>query len=115
MIPPVSGSVHQGGQDGVASFSSVCSQTPARNNEEAGSTELKQIDARQPTAAAGSLRSQSHEEEEQRRNWEASQEEGVLRTKPGRGSPTQSLSCRCTYILQLRFPDPVFRGMSGFM
>ncbi|CAL5224716.1 g7448 [Coccomyxa viridis] len=68
-------------------------ETPARNNEEAGSTELKQIDARQPTAAAGSLRSQSHEEEEQRRNWEASQEEGVLRTKPGRGSPTQSLSC----------------------
>ena len=30
----------------------------------------------------------------QRCVWEASQEEAVLRTKPGRGNPTQSLSCR---------------------
>ena len=30
----------------------------------------------------------------QRGGWEASQEEAVLRIKPGRGSPTQSLSCR---------------------
>ena len=32
----------------------------------------------------------------QRGGWEASQEVAVLRIKPGRGSPTQSLSCRCT-------------------
>lgn len=32
----------------------------------------------------------------QRGGWEASQEEAVLRIKPGRGSPTQSLSCRCS-------------------
>ena len=34
----------------------------------------------------------------QRRKWEASQEEAVLRIKPGRGSPTQSLSCRYSWL-----------------
>ena len=40
----------------------------------------------------------------ERCGWEASQEEAVLRIKPGRGSPTQSLSCRyfqlVTFTLQ---------------
>ena len=36
-----------------------------------------------------------------RGGWEASQEEAVLRMKPGRGNPTQSFSCRYS----LRFPS----------
>ena len=94
LTSPISGSVHKASPDGVDRTSSVCSQTPAGCNIDAGITEPKQVHLRLPTAAAGLARPQSCETEQLRPNWEASQEEGVLRRKPGRGSPTQSLSCR---------------------
>ena len=47
----------------------------------------------------------------QRGEWEVSQEEAVLRIKPGRGSPTQSLSCR--YSSWLPSPLNPCRGLLG--
>lgn len=45
----------------------------------------------------------------QETKWEASQEEGVLRRKPGRGDPTQSLSCRCQLNMHLHFSSSCFK------
>lgn len=83
-------------QDEEACSISLRSQMPAGCHEAGGVTEHQPMDVRQSTAATGSVRTQGDAEELHRHGWEASQEEGVLRTKPGRGSPTQSLSCRCT-------------------
>ena len=102
---PMSSSVEQAIQDQEACSSSLCSETPAECDEVAGLTEAKQTEVRQSIAAAGSVGTQSLDQELQKRSWEASQEEGVLRTKPGRGSPTQSLSCRCVYTLTDGLPD----------
>ena len=85
----------QAPQDEGACPSSTHSPTPAECNEAAGLTEAKQTFVRQSTAATGSGSMSNCDEKLQRPSWEVSQEEGVLRTKPGRGVPTHSLSCRC--------------------
>ena len=102
-------------QDGEACFIPLHSQAPAGCDEAGGLTEFQPMDVRQSTAAAGSARTQGDAEELHRRGWEASQEEGVLRTKPGRGSPTQSLSCRCTSYLASALPLCVLYGMPGYI
>ena len=85
----------QATRDEGAYHASLHSQTPAGCGEAAGLTEPRQTLVSQSTAATGSGSMGDCNKELQRHRWEASQEEGVLRTKPGRGVPTQSLSCRC--------------------
>ena len=82
-----------------ACSSSQHSQTPAGCRAPAELTEAQQTSMRQPAAATEEASTQPCSEGVQRPSWESSQEEGVLRRKPGRGTPTQSLSCRCCLIL----------------
>ena len=85
----------QAASDQITPVSPRPSNPLAENSEAVADTHAKQHSLRCDAADPLLASMETHNGSVQTNKWEASQEVGVLRRKPGRGTPTQSLSCRC--------------------
>lgn len=85
----------QAASDQITGVRSQSMNSLAESSEAVADTHANQQSMRCDAADPASAGVETHDGTVRTSKREASQEVGVLRRKPGRGTPTQSLSCRC--------------------
>ena len=98
---PALSTADQAASDQITAVSFQPLNPLAESSEAVADTQAKQPSLRCDPADLTSASMETHSGTVRTSKREACQEVGVLRRKPGRGTPTQSLSCRCCLHLAI--------------